>query len=395
MIDLSRFGRPNTGGTAITHPDLFAAGRTNGTVGTLAVGSNKTIYSAYGSGGFRRGTLTIGGESNIILRNLKFRELWEWDDATIGAYDRNGWDYLVISGTTSGTTVTSHAHHIWIDHCDFEKAYDGLFDLVHGADLITVSWCKLGGAVSGESARWVQRQMDHLEANRESFPYYNSQRSAFSAADLLRREAFHLKANLVGNSTDPATTAHDTGFLNVTFHHNWYVSVDQRMPRMRFGNAHVFNLLADSRAGRNVSGLTLAGVTATSNAAVRVDNSRFIDVRTGISNSVVTEPFGRVAVVNSVNIDARTGTDKGFRSARTLPVGTFRWNAPSSSAGITTGRQTIVPSCPRAMLRPGGPSPNTSTERNFVWQSAQVGLRAPPNPPREQLGPPCGKPPPP
>ncbi|HRE06374.1 MAG TPA: hypothetical protein PKX00_12245, partial [Opitutaceae bacterium] len=99
-------------------------------------------------------------------------------------------------------------------------------------------------------------------------------------ADLLRKEIFQKKSNLIGNSADAATAALDTGYLNVTLHHNWYVSIDQRMPRMRFGNAHVFNLLADSRAGRGVSGLSLMGVSATSGAAVRVEQSRFVDVRT-------------------------------------------------------------------------------------------------------------------
>jgi pectate lyase len=334
MIDLSRFGRPNNGATAIAHPDLFATGRTSGTVGILAVGANKTIYSAFGNGGFRRGSLTISGKSNVILRNLKFRELWEWDDATTGEYDRNDWDYLTVTSATSGATVTSRAHHIWIDHCDFEKAYDGLFDFVHGADLITVSWCKIAGAVSGESIRWVQRQMDYLEANRARFPYYFAQRATLSADDLLRREIFQKKANLVGNSADAATMAHDVGYLNVTFHHNWYLDVDQRMPRMRFGNAHVFNLLADSSAGRNVTGLTQMGVAATSNAAVRVDNSRFIDVRTAISNSAGTESPGRVTVVNSVNLDPVTRVDKGFDSTRTTPLAGFRWNDPAAATGL-------------------------------------------------------------
>src|SRR6185369_6022231 len=119
---------------------------------------------------------------------------------------------------------------------------------------------KIGGAVSGETVRWVQRQMNYLEANRGSFPYYNAQRASFTPAELLRRETFQKKSNLVGNGADATTAAHDLGYLNVTFHHNWYVSVDQRMPRMRFGNAHVFNLLADSSAGRGVSGLTQMGV---------------------------------------------------------------------------------------------------------------------------------------
>ena len=360
MIDLSRFGRANNGATAIAHPDLFTAGRTTGTVGTLALGSNKTIYSAAGNGGFRRGSLSLTGKNNVILRNLRFRELWEWDEATQGAYDRNDWDYLTVTSATSGATVTARAHHVWIDHCDFEKSYDGLFDFVHGADLITVSWCKVAGAFSGESMRWVQRQMDFLEANAGRFPYYAGQRASLSPDELVKEETFQKKSNLVGNGTDAATAAHDTGFLNVTFHHNWYVAVDQRMPRLRFGNAHVFNLLADSRAGRGVSGLSLMGVAATSNGAVRVENCSFIDVRSPITNSAGTEPPGRIAVVGSKNVDGLAGEDKGFDAARVVPPGNFAWNRPAAATGLGAWPQSD------AALMPDGYVPAGHTLAEYV-----------------------------
>ncbi|MBI5689716.1 MAG: hypothetical protein HZC55_06425 [Verrucomicrobia bacterium] len=334
MLDLSRYGRPNNGATAIAHPDLFAAGRTTGTVGTLSLGSNKTIYSVYGGGGFRRGSLSISGKSNLMLRNLRFRELWEWDDATRGEYDRNDWDYLTVTSATGAAGVTARAHHVWIDHCDFEKSYDGLFDIVRGTDLVTVSWCKIGGMVSGETIRWVRRQFDHLEANRTAFPYYHSLRASRSVAELLRRETFQKKSNLVGNSADAATAALDTGYLNVTFHHNWYVSVDQRMPRLRFGNGHVFNLLADSRAGRGAADLSLMAVAATSNGAVRVENSRFLDVKAPVTIVAGTEPVGRVMLIGCLNLETATGADLGFDTTRVTPAAAFRWNPPAAATGL-------------------------------------------------------------
>ena len=334
MLDLSRFGRPNNGATAIAHPEFFTPGRSNGTVGILALGSNKTIYSAYGTGGFRRGSLSISGRSNVILRNLRFRELWEWDDATRGEYDRNDWDYLVVTSATSGGAVTARAHHVWLDHCDFERSYDGLFDFVRGADLLTVSWCKIGGAVSGESVRWVRRQVEHLEANRAAFPHYAAQRATLTVEEIVRRELLQKKANLIGNGADAATAALDTGFLNVTFHHNWYVAVDQRMPRMRFGNAHIFNLLADSRGGRGVAGLSLMGVAATSNAAVRLEGSRFVGVRTPLTLTAGTEPLGRIAVRTSTNRDGVTGADVGFDATRVTAPEAFRWNPPAAATGL-------------------------------------------------------------
>lgn len=56
----------------------------------------------------------------MIFRNLEFDELWEWDEATKGNYDKNDWDYVTIEGTSSK---------VWIDHCTFNKAYDGLVDV--------------------------------------------------------------------------------------------------------------------------------------------------------------------------------------------------------------------------------------------------------------------------
>ncbi|MBI5769025.1 MAG: hypothetical protein HZA93_14620 [Verrucomicrobia bacterium] len=377
MIDLSRFGRPNNGSTAIAHPDLFTAGRTSGTVGILAIGSNKTLYSAYGNGGFRRGSLTVDGKSNIALRNLKFRELWEWDDATAGAYDRNGWDYIALQSSSSGATVTSRAHHLWIDHCDFEKAYDGTVDIVHGTDLVTVSWCKIGGAISGESVRWLRRQLDYLEANRASFPYYNSLRATRSMAEIFAKESFQQKSNLVGNGTDANTRAHDLGYLNVTFHHNWYLNVDQRMPRLRFGNAHVFNLIAESGAGRGVFGLVLSGVAATSGAAVRVEDSHFEGLRLAVNNQIGIEPLGFITVLRSNNWESfpasSSPVDLGFD--RAVSPESFAWNTPAASSGIGSWPVTDSAVMPAGYVpagttladyRDGGRNVIDSANREFI-----------------------------
>lgn len=335
MLDLSRVAPPSNGATAIAHPDLLGPGGTAGRIGLLSLGSNKTIYSAFGAGGFRRGTLRIDGKSNIILRNLTFRELWEWDEATQGQYDRNDWDYLTILSRFNGEQVIARAHHIWIDHCDFEKAYDGLFDIVHGADLITVSWCRLGGAVSGESQRWVRRQFEFLEANAARFPHYRAQRDLLGADVLWRRELFQMKANLVGNATDAVTAAHDRGHLNVTFHHDSYESVTERMPRMRFGNAHVFNLVVDSTDGQQIPGLALGGVIATSEAAVHLEDSWFLGVGLPANVRVGLEPVGKILIRDSYNIDLTTGAVVPLASQLPGSGETFAWNVPAAATGIT------------------------------------------------------------
>ncbi len=379
MIDLARFGRPNNSAPALAHPDLFAAGRTTGTVGTLNLGSNKTIYSAYGNGGFRRGTLFVDGQRNIALRNLKFRELWEWDDATQGAYDRNGWDYVVLQSTAGpGTSVAARAHHLWIDHCDFEKSYDGTVDIVRGVDLVTVSWTKFGGVVSGESVRWLRRQLDHLEANRSRYPYYNFLRARRSVDGIFARERFQQKSNLVGNSTDAITRAYDLGHLNVTFHHNWYLHVDQRMPRMRFGNAHVFNLLAESTAGLGIVDLTLAGVAATSGAAVRLENSVFIDVRLPVNPQIGVEPPGYITVLGSANLDGATRRDRGFDPVRTVPLAEFRWNLPAAETGLGAWPLPDSAVMPAGYVRAGATLGEYLDDRDALEANlAQVGILVP------------------
>ncbi|HEX8296650.1 MAG TPA: hypothetical protein VF593_10140, partial [Chthoniobacteraceae bacterium] len=104
-------------------------------VGRILVRSHTTIHAAGTGATLRRGTLDIHGAQNVILRNLRFRDLWELDPT--GEYDRFGWDSVRI--TNSGPATS---HHVWIDHCDFGKVYDGMLDITHGSDLVTISWCR-------------------------------------------------------------------------------------------------------------------------------------------------------------------------------------------------------------------------------------------------------------
>jgi pectate lyase len=231
--------------------------------GEILVNSNKTIYSKNGST-IRRGSFRIGkgpnGRHNIIIRNLKFRDLWVLDPS--GNYDTYGWDYV---------SIESGSHHVWVDHCDFEQAYDGLVDIKGGADFVTVSW------------------------------------------NVFRLQK---KGHLVGASDNAAGT--DRGHFNVTFHHNWYDRVDERLPRMRFGNAHVFNLFCNDLAGR--------GIQSTTEAATLVENVFFLYPRAG-SRPTVEEnggPTGTVKVVNSIIVN-RPGVNVPFRQ---FGESNFTFNAP-------------------------------------------------------------------
>ncbi|MGI5213038.1 family 16 glycoside hydrolase [Plantactinospora sp. CA-290183] len=91
--------------------------------------------------------------------------------------------------------VQMFSHHVWIDHNDLSAGYDGLIDIKRGSSYVTVSW-------------------NHTH--------------------------HHTKNMLLGH--DDGNAAQDTGYLKVTYHHNWFDRTPQRNPRVRFGDpVHVFN----------------------------------------------------------------------------------------------------------------------------------------------------------
>lgn len=140
------------------------------------------------------GILSFIDCQNIVLRNLTFK--------SAGAFDIDGYDNLSLK----------NCQNIWVDHCDFEDGVDGNFDIIEGSDLISVTWCRF---------RYLIPAWAGGEGGNDR----------------------HQNSNLVGNS-DRKTVELDEGHLNVTFANCWWAEgCSERMPRMRFGRAHVFNCL--------------------------------------------------------------------------------------------------------------------------------------------------------
>jgi pectate lyase len=134
--------------SASTHPLLKETGVTKVYIEGR---SNLTIYSKNGAK-IKHACLDIKGETNnLIIRNLEFDEIWEWDDS--GNYDSNDWDYITIEGASSN---------IWIDHCTFNKAYDGIVDVKKKSHDVTISWCQFLPGDMTEGSFFMQ-MMDYLE----------------------------------------------------------------------------------------------------------------------------------------------------------------------------------------------------------------------------------------
>ncbi|MEU1350017.1 pectate lyase [Streptomyces sp. NPDC005795] len=163
----------------------------------VGVGKDATVIGA---------SLQIQNVSNVIVRNISFEDTYDcfpqWDptDGDTGHWNSE-YDNLVVYGSD----------HVWVDHNTFSdgdrpdagqpryfdelyQQHDGLFDIVKGADLVTVS--------------------------------YNVLKD-------------HDKTMLIGNSDGAGAT--DTGKLRVTLHHNLFKDVNERAPRVRFGQVDSYN----------------------------------------------------------------------------------------------------------------------------------------------------------
>jgi pectate lyase len=152
----------------------------------LEIASNKTLIGAAG-GATLRGGVRVRGTADAFVSNVIVQNI-EIDAATSDA---------------EGDAIQIHyAHHVWIDHCAIRDAADGLIDIVHGSDFVTLSFNRL---------------------------FYTA------AAP----EPDHRFANLIGHSANNAVE--DAGHLNVTLHHNFFGGGVAEATSARFGKIHVLN----------------------------------------------------------------------------------------------------------------------------------------------------------
>jgi pectate lyase len=277
--------------TPLLHPVLLTSG-----VSIIDVQKKNglTIFSANGAT-IRHAHLNVKHSGNIIIRNLKFDELWEWDEASKGKYDKNNWDFITVgdAGTVSN---------LWIDHCTFTKAYDGEVDIKQGSYNLTISWCKYAGddgATNPDS--WVWQQINSLESNRTSYAFYNFLRNnGFSTTDIVTIVQGHDKTHLIGaNDLDPQNAQH-----SVTLHHEWFMNPWDRLPRLRAGNVHDFNIYVDDTAGLAAKRLRDARAAAMSAANRNTLNNTY-SFNPFLNGSISTEG-GAVLVEKSVYIDCLT-----------------------------------------------------------------------------------------
>ncbi len=191
----------------------------------------------------------------------------------------------IISGNGDAVHV-DHSDHIWVDHNNLfsdmnngKDFYDGLVDVSHAGDFVTVSWNTIHD---------------------------------------------HFKVSLVGHSDNNASE--DTGHLRVTYHHNSFTNFESRTPSLRFGTGHVFN---------NVFTNGSTGVHSRMGAQVLVQNNVFRNVSIPIET---TESSPVDGFVNESGNDFGGGTNLITQTGTfTTPPYAFTLDPTASVVSIVTG----------------------------------------------------------
>lgn len=226
--------------------------------------SNLLIYSKNGAKlthcGFK-----LTSSHNVVFRNLEMDEIWQWEDAAsasvskMGDYDAFGWAYFKISFCGS----------IWIDHCTFGKSYDGQIDYSNpvydansavafrapygadGSNGLHISWCNFKGG-SDDQEGYLYQMMSEIEADYQAgnsnYLYYKSLRDAgISFEDILYGLAIPQKKGfLCGDSGDNNLDYQYNLSLQISFSNCIFTNLEDRLPKLRGGNAYMYNCIVDS-----------------------------------------------------------------------------------------------------------------------------------------------------
>ena len=283
----ARTGALRAASLPLLHPVLLATGVS---IIDIQDKNGLTIFSANGAT-IRHANFNVKRANNLLIRNLKFDELWEWDESSKGKYDKQGWDFITVDMTSDN---------VWIDHCTFTKAYDGVVDIKGGTKNVTISWSSFL-ADDGGPGSFVRRQIEALEANRSAYVMYNFLRGAgFSTEDIIAISRSQKKGHLVGaNEFDTANANH-----RVTLHHNYYLNMQDRLPRLRGGNAHAFNIYVnnvDALAAKDLRNARVAAMSST-NAAKLTGSSATYSFDVTLNGSISTES-GAVLLEKSQFVD--------------------------------------------------------------------------------------------
>lgn len=281
------------GAQPLTHPTLLKTGTSVLKIEDI---SNLTLFSANGSA-IKHANITMNNVSNIIIRNIKFDELWEWDEDTKGEYDRNDWDYMTLDKNCDG---------VWIDHCTFYKAYDGIVDVKNPAPEtnVTISWCEFLPGSEGDA--FFEEMMAELVANSDKYPTYKALQEKGMTGEQIHMYCYGQKKTHLFGHSDNSTAA---AGIRATLANNYYKDSMDRMPRLRYGYSHVYNCVMDSQELLDVkntiadsalaSEIVSNGASSTCEGYVLLENCYINGITNAMNSGNGKSPSGYINAVNS------------------------------------------------------------------------------------------------
>ncbi|SEW43589.1 pectate lyase family protein [[Clostridium] fimetarium] len=250
---VSKYGAPNNelnrvnGG--FTNPLMQVSGVTKISLSNI---KGLTIFSQNGRS-IKHTELKLNSpSSDIVIRNLNFKEMWQWDDK--GSQKEVGWSNLKING----------AKNVWVDHCSFEMASDGNIDMENGSSGITISWCAVGIDATEnpsedsslyQSIMFMEGRYQKNELKPDTSLYYQLRNGGATPQQIMAYSAYHKKCHLTGSGDkdfvnyvkpDGTVVADANSNLSLTLAYNHYSNVGQRVPMIRQGVGNLINCYIDN-----------------------------------------------------------------------------------------------------------------------------------------------------
>ncbi|RKL65274.1 hypothetical protein CR203_21630 [Salipaludibacillus neizhouensis] len=274
-----------------TNPKLASSGVSQLDVNDV---DGLTIFSKKGKT-IRSLQIKLNRSSNdIVIRNLNFDGMWQWDDT--GRHKEVGWTFIKVNG----------ANNVWIDHCKFSIAADGLIDTENGGSNITISWSEFGLPADEnpsedsdiyQSIQYMEEKYVANELDSESV-YYKMRNDGATKEQIMAYTAYHSKVHLTGSGdkdymdyVSGSGTDYKDGNqrIQLTLAYNSYTNIGQRVPMIRQGTGHAYNLYLDNSTHQdvldNVSAIAEHGryqfaraLNARNGASIAADTSVFVDI---------------------------------------------------------------------------------------------------------------------
>lgn len=222
-----------------------------------------TIFSTGGNTIYHGEFKFNSGVNDLVIRNLAFDEIWEWEDWRASGYGstggtgtgtRTGWSFIKINGATN----------VWIDHCNFGIAFDDNIGIENGSSGISITWCKFGdidlsvGSMLYKTLQYMEAlyQKSKVDESVKPFTMYAIMRdNGMTLEEIGMIMGYHSKCHMTGagdkdswlyrdengNLVADTSKTNANELLRLTLAYNSYISIGSRVPMLRSGVGHVYN----------------------------------------------------------------------------------------------------------------------------------------------------------